>query len=168
MKVLVFDLDDTLLDTSALLIPIADSPAFLERIQRPLPLMEGAKDNLERLRHNYRLFLLTQGDVSFQRQKIASLGIESYFESCFICDSKRKESKGGYFAKILQITQVPPEQHLSIGNRRSTDLREAKQHGYQTCFFSHGEHVNEKPEHPGDLPDFSITHHSELISTCHL
>lgn len=168
IEVIVFDLDDTLLDTSALLIPIAGTAAFETRIQAPLPLMPGAADNLAKLRQKYELYLLTQGHVPFQRQKIQSLGIEAFFRECFVFDPKQNLTKGHFFRKILQQTQKPPHHHLSIGNRRSTDLREAKLCGYQTCFFAHGEHVNDDVQVPEDRADFTVTNHSELLAQCQI
>lgn len=168
IEVIVFDLDDTLLDTSAILIPIAGTPAFESRIREPLPPMPGAVANLEKLRQKYELYLVTQGRVEFQRQKIASLGIGGYFRECFVFAPGPGHSKGRYFAEILRRTGKPPAHHLSVGNRRATDLREAKALGYQTCFFAHGEHVHDPVENPGDIPDFEIRRHEELIPACRL
>lgn len=168
IEVIVFDLDDTLLDTSALLIPIAGTPAFESRIRQKLPPIPGAVENLEKLRQKHRLFLVTQGRVEFQRQKIESLGIARYFEECFVFEPGPGHSKGTYFAQILSRTGAPASHHLSVGNRRATDLREAKKLGYQTCFFAHGEHVHDPVEVPEDLPDFEIRRHEELIPVCRL
>lgn len=168
IEVIVFDLDDTLLDTSALLLPIANSVAFEERIRQPLPLLDGAAKNLEKLRQKYRLFLLTQGRVHFQRQKIESLGISHFFEDCLVFQPSDSENKAVFFRRIQVRTGKPAAHHLSIGNRRSTDIREAKRCGYQTCLFAHGEHLDELVTCPEDQPDFTISHHHELISTCRL
>lgn len=168
IEVIVFDLDDTLLDTSAILIPIAGTAAFETRIAQALPPMPGAFENLEKLRQKYELYLLTQGRVHFQRQKIASLGVERYFRDIFVFEPGPGYSKGRYFQQLLQTTKKPASHHLSIGNRRSTDLREAKLLGYQTCFFAHGEHVNDPPQVDADIPDFTAHNHAELITACSL
>ncbi|MBX3016608.1 MAG: HAD hydrolase-like protein [Bdellovibrionaceae bacterium] len=168
IEVIVFDLDDTLLDTSKLLIPIAGTPAFEARIRESLPPMPGAVKNLEMLQTKYELYLVTQGRVEFQRQKIASLGVASYFRECFVFEPGPGHSKGRYFAEILKRSGRPASHHLSVGNRRATDLREAKELGYQTCFFAHGEHVHDPVEKPEDIPDFEIRRHEELIPVCRL
>lgn len=158
---LVFDLDDTLLDTTNLLLPIWGTTEFAVRLRLPLPLMEGARENLEYLSKKYPLYLLTYGNLDIQTMKVNSMKIESYFKKIFIADSGAKESKSYYFKKI----SVP---YLSIGNRRSTDIRFAHQNGGKGCFFKYGEHKNEPVETPEDIADFEIQKHSELIPTCHL
>lgn len=169
---IVFDLDDTLLDTTGILIPIAGTPAFEKRIQEPLPLMPGALENLEQLRHTHRLFLLTQGNVHFQRQKVRSLNIENYFEELLIFDPASGKHKSDFFQKVQRQTALAPELHLSVGNRLSTDLIPAKRRGWKTCLFRHGEHQDELAMSewtgPANEPDFTVLQHQDLIRICHL
>lgn len=168
IKLIVFDLDDTLLDTTELLIPIARTPAFEKRIREPLPLMPGALENLEYLKNNYILTLLTQGRIEAQMQKVKSLGIGHYFQDQFFADPSQNQHKGQFFAHIIQTFQMLPDQVLSIGNRRTTDIREAKKVGAKTCLFKYGEHLNEEPVVPEDIPDFEVRNHQELIQVCQL
>ncbi len=168
IKLIVFDLDDTLLDTMQILIPIARTPAFEKRIREPLPLLPGALENLHYLQKKYQLVLLTQGRTDAQKQKVQSIGIEAFFSHQYFADPSLNQSKQQYFAQILKEFRLQPTEMLSIGNRRSTDIREAKKLGAQTCLFNYGEHQSEKPECPEDVPDFEILTHAELISTCHL
>ncbi len=170
IELIVFDLDDTLLDTSTLLIPIARTPAFEKRIREPLPLMPGAEKNLKYLFSRYDLVLLTQGRIEAQKEKIKSLGIEHFFAQVLIFDPNMDlaVSKKKYFEQIIEENGVNPSEVLSIGNRRTTDIREAKRVGAMTCLFKYGEHQNEGIDIPEDKPDFEIAHHSELILTCQL
>ncbi len=168
LTTLVFDLDDTLLDTTSLLIPIARTPEFEIRIRQPLPLMPGAMDNLLRLKKKYRLFLLTQGRRDAQLAKVKSCGLDATFEQIWIADPADHEKKGNFFSKLRHLHLKPEEQFLSIGNRRSTDLREAKKCGGLTCLFRYGEHQNELVEHPEDIPDFVTDNHADLIGICGL
>jgi len=168
LKLIVFDLDDTLLDTTELLIPIARTPAFEARILQPLPLMPLAIENLEYLKTRYTLVLLTQGRIDAQMQKVKSLNIGSYFKEQFFADPTQAKPKSLFFGRILLDFEVHPSQALSIGNRRSTDIREAKKIGYKTCLFKYGEHQNEGIEVPEDQPDYEVSSHKDLISVCHL
>lgn len=168
IKLIVFDLDDTLLDTTRLLIPIARTPAFEERIRQPLPLMPGARENLEYLKDRYILTLLTQGRIEAQMQKVKSLGIESYFKEQYFADPSLSHTKGQFFAQVIRDFGLHPLEALSIGNRRATDIREAKKVGARTCLFNYGEHVHETAELPEDNPDFEVRSHEELIKTCQL
>lgn len=223
-KSLAFDLDDTLLDTSHLLVPMASRNACeamieaglrcnlqecmrlrhlmaaelshseifariinqfgsdnnelalqkaLEKFYRPdvpgaLPLMPGALENLKSLAQKYKLFLVTQGDRETQRKKIQALDIEKFFAKVFILDSFAGQKKETAFRQIIQEEHLQPEEFLSIGNRLSSEIRDAKRCGSDTCYFAFGEHFGEQVQFPEDRPDFTITHHQELIHTCGL
>ena len=168
IELIVFDLDDTLLDTTRLLIPIARTQAFEDRILQPLPLMTGAKENLEYLRHKYDLVLLTQGRPDAQKKKVKSLGIGDYFKKQYFVDPSVNETKALFFQKIIQDCGLKPRAIMSIGNRRYTDIREAKKLGMKTCLFHYGEHADEKVSQNEDVPDFTVINHKELIPECHL
>lgn len=168
ISAIVFDLDDTLLDTSRILIPIAGTHEFDQRIKQSLPLMPGALENLAQLREKYSLFLVTQGESAVQKQKIDSLAISQYFKNIYFAPSLPKNSKRECFQKILLENRFQAHQILSIGNRRSSEIRESKKLGAWTCLFLHGEHIDEAPEEKADIPDFEVFKHSEIISTCKL
>jgi FMN phosphatase YigB (HAD superfamily) len=160
---IVFDLDDTLLDTTGLLIPIAKTPAFEQRIQQSLPLMPGALENLNSLQKmQIQLFLLTQGREHFQKMKIQSLALEGYFLKVCIVDGVQQTKRHG-FEVLIQQHKLIPQRTLSIGNRRSTDLRFAKQLGMFTCLFHYGEHKDEEVFCPEDQEDLRIEDHFQLL-----
>lgn len=170
--VIVFDLDDTLLDTTKELLPIANTPTFREKISRPLSLMKGAEDNLKALAHKYNLFLLTQGDPEIQNLKIRNLPLQSYFSSIYVANKSQGESKKKYFEIILKnyLASNPegtPQHILSIGNRILTDLVPAFDLGYKTCHFEYGEHVDEGRDQSSKI-NFKVKNHKELLSTCFL
>lgn len=168
IQLIVFDLDDTLLDTTSELLPIANTSAFLERLRRPLPLIPGAIQNLEYLVDRYQLALLTQGDPQIQKSKIKSLSISSFFKATYIANKSSGETKAQYFQKLPQEFNLQPQNILSIGNRLSTDLIPAKQLGFRTCHFHYGEHLDEVTKYPPQLIDFRVHSHQELISVCSL
>lgn len=168
IKALIWDLDDTLLDTTRLLIPIARTPAFEQRIREPLPLLDGAGANLRELSQRYVCFLLTYGRVEAQQQKLESLGIRPYFRACYFADPLKQETKSQYFKRIPAEWGLKPSEVISIGNRRSTDIGEAKDFGLQTCLFRYGEHQDEPILRDQEKPDFEVHHHGELIQICRL
>lgn len=168
LKLLIFDLDDTLLDTTGILIPIARTQSFEDRIRQPLPLLPGALENLQFLSKKYDLALLTQGRTDAQQLKVASLGIAGFFKAQFFADPARNENKTQMFLKIRDQWNISGHDMMSIGNRRTTDIREAKKMGAQTCLFKYGEHQNEVLEVPEDHPDFEVSHHQDLIRICRL
>lgn len=166
IRLVVFDLDDTLLDTTSLLIPIANTPEFEKKIREPLPLMPGALENLQLFSRKFKLNLLTQGRTEAQKQKVESLSIAHFFSTMYFADPRKNQSKGEFFQQIWKSSGLPAEKIMSIGNRRSTDIREAKKWGMTTCLFHYGEHDNETAQVPEDNPDFTVQNHSQLRDLC--
>lgn len=168
IKAIIWDLDDTLLDTTQLLIPIARTPAFEKRIREPLPLLDGALENLKALHGRYLFFLLTYGRTEAQQAKVASLGIAPFFRAQYFADPAKQETKSTYFKRIPSEWGLAPHEVLSIGNRRSSDITEAKAQGLQTCLFLYGEHQDEPILSALDQPDFETPSHQELVARCRL
>ncbi|WP_413558784.1 HAD hydrolase-like protein [Bdellovibrio sp. HCB209] len=224
IKSIAFDLDDTLLDTSGLLVPLASQRACeamiaagvcvtleecmhlrqewaanlshteiftkivnqfgttqpgkavhdaLEQFYNPevptvLPLLAGATENLLHLQEQYNLYLVTMGSHDAQVKKIQALGIEKFFKKIYILNGFIGERKESAFADILSREGHSSEELLSIGNRLSSEIRDAKKLGATTCYFAHGEHVGEQAVYPEDHPDYTIKQHKDLIAACGL
>lgn len=223
IKVIAFDLDDTLLDTTGILLPKASEDSFKILIQAGLklnlkqceehrvemikhtshkevfkkltklygdhrteaalpsaidafydpklpeylPLLPGAKENLELLKNKYTLVLVTAGTQEGQKNKIRALGIEPFFSSIYIVDSLQKKKKADAFLNLLNIYKIKPEQLLCIGNSLLSEIKDALEIGAIACYFQFG-------EKRGDLsqlhihPHFTLKHHKDLIPTCKL
>lgn len=224
IRAIAFDLDDTLLDTSGLLIPNAAAKACLammavgtsctleeclklrqelsrifshpeifgiiadtyegaerelalqsaiQEFYRPevpesLPLMPHGTELLTSVFGKYPLYLVTMGIKEAQQKKIQALGIAHFFKKIYILDAFRGERKEQAFKEILEREKIEPQQLLSVGNRLSAEIRDAKKLGCQTCYFAYGEHVGEQPEIPEDHPDHTVHHLNEVISRCNL
>lgn len=214
----IFDLDDTLLDTSGLLVPqalrracefliqqkvlssmeeglqrwsasrqnksslnhffdIIDSgdetqrKHFSEqayRIFRAPPLPEtlepraGGLDILEKASKQFPLFLVTQGDIDVQMNKVDRLQIIPFFKHVYYIDPFANENKLKAFSAILSHWQFDPQKVLSIGNRLDNEIALSKSLGMKTCYVRYGEHSLDRPETPLQIPDFNITELSEL------
>jgi protein MpaA len=159
---IVLDLDDTLLNTSELLLPIKEHRDYLNYIAKKLPLMAEALNNLVYLRSKFELILLTYGDEKIQKQKIKSLAIEKYFSRIEICPNDSFLGKEDFFKSLSDRS------FMSIGNRIKTDLAPAKEFGGWTCLFSHGEHEKENELQPKAIVDYKIKSHLDLIQECSL
>jgi putative hydrolase of the HAD superfamily len=224
-QALAFDLDDTLIDTSRILVPLASQATFeamkkqgltgeylafeqfrkmgalsmshqlifrkLAELMGPpdqienltkigidtfynpvlpkkLALLDGALENLKTLSTRYALYLVTSGVPETQTKKVQIAGIEKYFKKSFFMNGLTRERKKQAFSEMIQTLSIKPTELLSIGNRLSQEIRDAKELGAMTCYFKFGEHVGESPKSSLENPDFTIEKHSELISTCHL
>lgn len=136
------------------------------RLNYPFHLLPGALDNLRSLqKKNYRQVLLTAGNESVQMKKVNAVGIRDYFTKIFIADAQEKDI---FFSRFSNEFNLPPQEILSIGNRRHSEIRYAKQVGCATCLFKYGEHAHEPIELSADQPDYEVTSHQELIAACKL
>lgn len=165
LRLVILDLDDTLLDTTRLLIPIRHIESeFVRRLQNPLPPMAGAGALLDWLSPRYQLHLLTQGRPNYQKMKIRSLGLVPYFNDFHFVDPQKKESKAQVFAKLCEL--YPPQHMMSIGNRLSTDLIPAKKLGLWTCWYRYGEGCEESWTSEDEKPDFIVYSHHDILGLC--
>lgn len=224
-KAIAIDLDDTLIDTSGFIVPLASRAAFeamrkwgiqdnflafeqfrkigalsmshqlifrkiaesmgpeenqdssaqagIQAFYNPplpdsLPLLPGSIENLDYLKKKYPLFLVTSGAPEAQKDKLKKSGLKNYFNETFFMNSFLKERKKIAFEKILKKLAISPHELLSFGNRLSQEIRDAKILGAQTCYFKYGEHLGEQPIDQFEIPDFSIDHQNQLITTCRL
>jgi putative hydrolase of the HAD superfamily len=125
-------------------------------------------ENILNLKSKYNLFLVTMGTHETQSQKIKALGIANHFQKIYILNGFVGERKESAFRDIIGHSGHSADQMLSIGNRLSSEIRDGKKIGADTCYFAYGEHLGEEPQLPEDRPDFTISHHKELITTCGL
>ena len=151
-------------------IATAGNQAFYNRKVEPdITLFDGARDLLQKLTEKgYVLHLVTQGYRLTQEEKVTILKIARYFDSISFIDPSKGERKQSAFAQIQKQSTRPPETHLSIGNRIDTDIAEAKELGWKTCWVRYGEYKHLTPALPAEKPDFTITSLNELVSACRL
>lgn len=135
-------------------------------VPSPLPLIEGAREVLEALRSRFPLYLVTAGLESAQNSKIDQASLRSFFKDCFIISTVTEKSKTPAFKKILDVEKCRPEEALSIGNRLSSEIADAKRLGMKTCHFQFGEHAEETPQKPEEVPDYVIHSLKEILKIC--
>ncbi|OFZ30539.1 MAG: hypothetical protein A2622_09090 [Bdellovibrionales bacterium RIFCSPHIGHO2_01_FULL_40_29] len=224
VRAIAFDLDDTLLDTSGILVPQASSLSFqilidaglnmtLEECQNrrvkliksishkdvflklatehgtsetlnalnkaiaafyephipnALPLLPGARENLDYLKSKYKLYLVTAGAEKTQRSKAKALGVENYFDQIFVTNSLIKQRKADTFREIIHINQIQTTELLCIGNSLLSEIHDALEIGAKACYFEFGEERGLISTEKNKQPHYHIRSHHELISTCHL
>lgn len=141
---------------------------FYEPLIPPqLPLLEGARENLDYLKTRYSLFMVTAGTENAQLNKIKALGIEQDFRKIYVVNSLLKHRKKAAFTDIVGSLNIRAEELLCIGNSISSEIKDAIEINAQACYFEYGENRGEISGLPR-RPNFHIKHHRELISTCHL
>src|SRR5690606_29332475 len=135
-------------------------------VKENLVLFDGAEALLAKLKDHFELHLLTAGFLNTQKQKVQGLGLERFFYQIHYCDIEHGESKDGHFKRLLERSPWMPEEHLSVGNRRDTDIGPAKSRGMKTCLLLRGEHVHQKARDPSEIPDFEIEDIRDLMKVC--
>ena len=88
----------------------------------PLP---GVEETLKRL-HDYKLVLLTKGELQEQENKIKRSGLEHYFSHIEIVSNKDE----GTFRRLGVRLVIGAERMLSVGNGFKSDIAPALSAGY--------------------------------------
>lgn len=125
------------------------------------PSIKGAKDLLEHLVINYRLFIVTNGVASTQRNRLALSGFDKYFEQIFISEEigYQKPTKEYFDHCFNQINNFKLEETLIIGDSLTSDIQGGINANIDTCWYN-----------PNDLvcnnlkPDYIIKDLHELIN----
>ncbi len=155
-------------ETTQAATPRATKAFYEPDVPEKLHLLSGALENLEYLSQNYALYLVTAGNASAQKQKIAALRIGHFFKKIFIVNSLVKERKIHSFQKILELENIASSKLLCIGNSLSSEITDAVQLKAKSCFFDFGEDRGQIEQLTKLNPDFRVKEHKELISVCQL
>lgn len=222
-KAVVFDLDDTLLDTSKWLLDdaIKDTCSFLSTLvssnascdqlieqrtnylnqnprgdwilnliknntpfhkwenlyqksrlqfyERQVPshikLEDCVFDTLKQLCQQMTLFLVTQGSIKTQNEKINLLNIMHFFKEIIITPSVKAQDKAEAYLEIekMNLNEFSPSDYLCVGNRVDTDLAPAKKRGWNTCWIKRGEHLTISPSDTFEKPDYVLSHVCDIF-----
>ena len=149
MKLIIFDLDNTLLDTTGQshlilngkiesIVPFNDTLSLLEKL---------AEAKIHRALVTY--------DTLKERQfkKIEVLGFISYFEDIYVCE--RAEEKHDAFKKILKkYPHIKTKDICVVGDRIDLEIMYGNMLGCETVQLCFGKYSNLKPEN-----EFQISKH---------
>lgn len=113
--------------------------------------IDGAEELLQRLYKDYRLYLVSNGATAVQKSRIASSGIEKYFQNIFISqeigyDKPAKE----FFDKCFeQIEDFSKKETIIVGDSLSSDIQGGINAGIKTVWFNprHLEFDKIKPDY---------------------
>jgi len=89
-----------------------------EMIMQPVELLAGVKEVLEQLSSNYRLIVLTKGDLLDQERKIKRSGLTAYFHHIEVLSDKKEEN----YLHLLDHLEVDVREFLMIGNSLKSDV----------------------------------------------
>ena len=140
---------------------------YLPKLPPKLPLIRGARENIDYLKSRYSLYLVTAGLEDSQMGKVRALGIEKDFKKIFIVNSILKHKKKDAFYEIISSEKISPPNLLCVGNSLLSEIKDAIEIGAQSCYYEHGEERGKISDLPRP-PDYKISTHSELITACRL
>jgi putative hydrolase of the HAD superfamily len=89
-----------------------------ELLNRPVELIDGAHEAVEKVADQYRVVLITKGDLLDQRRKIVASGLEDAFDRIDIVSEKDPAA----YAAVLDAEGVAPERFVMIGNSWPSDI----------------------------------------------
>lgn len=89
-----------------------------EMIIQPVELLTGVKEVLEELSSNYRLIVLTKGDLLDQERKVKRSGLTAYFHHVEVLSDKKEEN----YLHLLDHLEIDVKEFLMIGNSLKSDV----------------------------------------------
>lgn len=122
--------------------------------------MPGAPQLLEALNGRYRLYLASNGTASVQHSRLASAGMEHYFEGIFISEEMGADKPSPeYFERCFAaIPDFRREETVMVGDRLTSDIVGGINAGIKTVWCNLRNGVN----HTDLKPDGVVTHLNQL------
>lgn len=154
-------------DETRTALPQITSTFYEPTVPTQLPLIEGARQNIDYLKAKYTLYLVTAGAEKSQLEKVKALGVLSDFKKVYVVNSLTNQRKYDVFSDIIKDMSIKNEELLCIGNSLLSEIHDALSIGAKACYFEFGEARGSLAE-LSRKPDYHITQHSQLITACQL
>jgi putative hydrolase of the HAD superfamily len=101
-----------------------------EMLASPIEVLEGVRETVEELAGDYRLMMITKGDLLDQEAKLARSGLGDYFDAFEIVP--RKDAK--IYKYILRRHGLQPEEFVMVGNSLKSDILPVVEIGARAVF----------------------------------
>lgn len=89
-----------------------------ELLEKPIELLDGVHETLQKLKGKYRLVMATKGDLLDQERKLNKSGLQHYFHHIEIMSNKRVAD----YQKLLKHLDCRSENFLMLGNSIKSDV----------------------------------------------
>lgn len=121
--------------------------AAIERIRQetymaPPAVIEGAPQLLAALQGRVRLYLITEGDVTAQTNRLQGSGLLSYFLAYAIVPHKNVDA----YRELLEKWKIDASRSWMVGNSIRSDINPAHRAGLQTAHFLRNDWVYDREE----------------------
>ncbi|GGH42867.1 HAD family hydrolase [Mangrovimonas yunxiaonensis] len=87
-------------------------------INKPVELLEGVEEVLEALSKQYRLIVVTKGDLLDQERKLEKSGLLDYFHHIEVLSDKHENN----YQRLLKHLDIAPTEFLMVGNSLKSDV----------------------------------------------
>ena len=116
-------------------------------MNKPVNLIGGVVEVLEALHKNYRLLLISKGDLVEQGRKLEKSGLKSYFDAIEIVSHKDKT----VYKELLKRNRVNMNEFAMVGNSLKSDILPALEAGAFAVYIPYDiTWVHEMADEPDD------------------
>ena len=113
----------------------------------PVELLSGVAEMVPELARDYRLLLITKGELHHQERKIAESGLAAHFHAVEIVSEKN----GPAYERVLRRHGVAWEEFVMVGNSLKSDILPVLALGGAGVHVPY--HITWQHEHVEDAPD---------------
>jgi putative hydrolase of the HAD superfamily len=137
IKGFMLSMIETAIDTTEGRVPAAVISEILaagrEMLVHPVELLPHAREVLEQLSADYRLVLITKGDLFDQERKVAESGLGEYFHAVEIVGDKDRAT----YDRLFRRHGGDPRRSMMIGNSLRSDVLPAIEAGSFGVYVPH-------------------------------
>ena len=118
--------------------PRAMALEYESTLARQSYLVDGALPLVQALHGRCRLFIITNGTASVQRERFGRSPLVPYFEDCFISEEMgcAKPEKIFFDRVAASVPNFSPRDTLVVGDSLSSDIRGGINAGLDTCWYN--------------------------------
>lgn len=87
-------------------------------LDKPIQLFPGIPDILPSLSDQYRLVVVTKGDLLDQERKLAKSGLLPYFQHVEVVTEKHEAN----YKQLIEFMNIEPKEFLMVGNSLKSDI----------------------------------------------
>lgn len=137
---------------------------YHERLAEDFHYMDGAPELLEELNGSYRMFLVSNGNLSVQEGRLGKSGIGRYFDGIFISEvlGAEKPSRRFFDLAFAQIPDFDPDRAVIVGDSLTSDIQGGINAGVRTIWFN-PKKLTAVPGIPADHEIFRLKDLPELL-----
>ena len=89
-----------------------------QMLNKPIELLDGVEEVLEKLHKKYKLIVATKGDLLDQERKLEKSGLLKYFHHIEVMSEKKEED----YIKLIKHLDINSNELLMVGNSLKSDV----------------------------------------------